>query len=104
MRCGVCCFAATDRFVPVTGSDWARLGEAADRLAHFLGHRAFMRMQDGHCAALEVRRVGAGWPVFFCTAYDRRPQACRDLGRGSPECAAELERKAGAVHGPGGHR
>ncbi len=104
LRCGVCCFGDTPTFVRVSGDDWSRLGTEADRLAHFVENRAYMRMTEGHCAALAVRQDEAGSRVFFCTAYERRPQACRALGRGSPECAAELERKAGAVHGPGGHR
>ena len=76
----------------VTGEDWARLGEAAERVAHFAGggNRAFMRMSEGHCAALEVRETAAGATEFFCTIYERRPQICRDLARGSPECAGEI--------------
>jgi hypothetical protein len=80
----------------VTGDDWQRLGSAADRLAHFIGHRAFMKMAAGHCAALEIRATADGPPEFFCTAYERRPQICRDLARGSPECAGERSRAAGA--------
>jgi Fe-S-cluster containining protein len=26
---------------------------------------------------------------YFCTIYERRPQICRDLARGSPECEGE---------------
>src|ERR1051326_1001869 len=52
LRCGACCFSLAERFVRVTGDDWTRLGETAERVAHFLGHRAYMRMIDGHCAAL----------------------------------------------------
>lgn len=71
-------------------------------MAHFAGwgNEAFMRMTDGHCAALVVRRVAAveGEGVegleFFCTIYERRPQICRDLARGSPECAGERAIKA----------
>ena len=50
-----------------------------------------MKMAAGHCAALEVRPgTGANAePTYFCTLYDRRPQICRDLARGSPECAGE---------------
>ena len=77
----------------VTGDDWARLGDAAEHAAHLLEHRAFMRMAGGHCAALEVRRGPDGAQDFFCTLYDRRPQICRDLARGSPECAGERARK-----------
>ena len=81
----------------VTGDDWARLGAGAERFAQFVGNRAFMRMRDGHCAALEVRRDAAGGTEFFCTIYENRPQICRDLGRGSPECLGELETKSAAV-------
>lgn len=75
----------------VTGADWSRLGEAAERLAHFIGrgNEAYMKMTAGHCAALEIR-VGADLQTeYFCTLYERRPQICRDLARGSPECEGE---------------
>lgn len=94
LRCGACCFSPAENYVRVTGEDWARLGDEADRLARFVGHRAFMRMKAGHCAALEVRRSGETDVEYFCTIYDRRPQICRDLARGSPECEGELVRKA----------
>jgi uncharacterized protein len=61
----------------------------AERVAHFIGHRAFMRMANGHCAALSMRRTPAGEPDFFCTIYEQRPQVCRDLARGSPQCEGE---------------
>jgi len=97
-RCGACCFSPAPHFVRVTGADWTRLGADAERLAHFAGrgHEAFMRMRDGHCAALEVR----GGAEFFCSIYERRPQTCRDLGRGSPECRGELALKKGGAAGP----
>jgi uncharacterized protein len=93
-RCGVCCFSEKPDYVAVTGADWARLGDAAERVAHFVGHRAFMRMNAGHCAALEQRDGG-----HCCTIYDRRPQVCRDLERGSPQCEAEITRKYFGVRG-----
>ena len=92
LRCGACCFSRAERFVRVTGADWTRLGEAAERLAHFIGHRAYMKMTDGHCAALDLRTTAEGEPEFFCTVYETRPQICRDLARGSPECAGERAR------------
>jgi hypothetical protein len=95
--CGVCCFSALAEYVRVTGADWARLGESAGRWAHFIGHRAYMKMQDGHCAALEVRASPKGGVDFFCMAYERRPQVCRDLGRGTPSCAGEIEAKGERV-------
>jgi Fe-S-cluster containining protein len=95
LRCGVCCFSRLDTYVRVTGDDWRRLGPDAERHAHFIGHRAYLRMIDGHCAALVVRRdpaTGERW--FVCSLYERRPKACRDLARGSPECEAELALKS----------
>ena len=76
----------------VTGQDWARLGPDVDQWAHFIGHRAYLRMAGGSCAALR-RTEHAGRPWYVCAIYDRRPQACRDLDRGSPACDAERERK-----------
>jgi uncharacterized protein len=92
-RCGACCFSASPRFVRVTGDDWTRLGREAARLAQFVGNRAFMRMHGGHCAALEIGRTAEGGQDFFCTIYDRRPDVCRTLERGSPECAGEITLK-----------
>jgi Fe-S-cluster containining protein len=91
LRCGACCFSPAERFVRVTGADWTRLGDAAERVAHFIGrgNEAYMKMTAGHCAALEIRPGTDGAPEYFCTLYDRRPQICRDLARGSPECAGE---------------
>lgn len=85
----------------VTGDDWERLGVEAERTAHFIGHRAYMKMSDGHCAALDVRTAADGAREFFCTVYERRPQVCRDLARGSPECEGELLAKAERVAGNG---
>jgi hypothetical protein len=80
-------------FVRLGGADWSRLGAAAERVAHFIGNRAYMRMADGHCAALELRVGAHGALEHFCTIYEQRPQVCRDLARGSPQCEAELVRK-----------
>jgi uncharacterized protein len=92
-RCGACCFSASPMFVRVTGDDWTRLGVEAARLAHFVGNRAFMHMQGGHCTALELKRTAEGREDFFCTIYDRRPEVCRTLERGSAECAGEIGRR-----------
>jgi len=93
LACGACCFSLLPTFVRVTGDDWQRLGPEAESAAHFIGNRAFMRMIDGHCAALEIRASASGRAEYFCTLYERRPQVCRDLERGSPACAAERELK-----------
>ncbi|MEN9842032.1 MAG: hypothetical protein RL376_1832 [Verrucomicrobiota bacterium] len=89
LRCGVCCFSHLETYVRVTGEDWTRLGPDAERLAHFIGHRAYLRMTDGHCAALAVRTAADGARAYVCGIYERRPQTCRDLARGSPECEGE---------------
>jgi hypothetical protein len=94
LSCGVCCFSRLETFVRVSGADWARLGDAAERVAHFIGNRAYLKMHDGHCAALEIRTGAGGSREYFCTVYDRRPQICHDLDRGSPQCEGELALKA----------
>jgi len=97
LACGVCCHSMLPTFVRLTGDDWARLGPAAERVAHFIGHRAHMRMHADHCAALELRPTANGPTEYFCTVYANRPQVCRDLERGSPQCLGELSAKAGRV-------
>jgi hypothetical protein len=77
--------------VRVMGDDYERLGEAAEDLVHFVGNRAYMRLAEGHCAALRVELSGR----FVCTVYETRPDACRDLERESPQCAGELFTKVG---------
>ena len=90
LDCGTCCFSTLDTYVRVTGDDYARLGDRAEALTTFVGNRAFMRMIDGHCAALRVDPVARR---FACTVYDARPATCRDLARGSPECLGEIATK-----------
>ncbi|MCF7686928.1 MAG: YkgJ family cysteine cluster protein [Cephaloticoccus sp.] len=97
LACGACCHSRSPTFVRITGKDWTRLGDRVEALAHFIGHRAYMRMQDDHCAALALRRDAADQPEYFCTIYEQRPQVCRDLQRGSLQCAAERELKSGLI-------
>ena len=89
LQCGVCCFSKLETYVRVTGEDWARLGDGAERVAHFLGNRAYMRMAAGRCAALDVRTGADGAREYFCSVYDQRPETCRELARGSPQCDGE---------------
>ena len=91
------CHSNLDTYVRVAGADWERLGVEAERVAHFIGNRAYMRMSGGHCAALDVRRTVDGAREFFCTIYAVRPQVCRDLARGSPECEGECAAKGERV-------
>lgn len=90
LSCGTCCFSLLDTFVRVRGEDYERLADRSDDLVAFVGNRAYMRMIDGHCAALEVLGPEG---LFVCTTYPTRPQICRDLQRGSPECLGEIGRK-----------
>lgn len=80
-----------DAFVKVTGDDHARLAARADELVWFDGARAYMRMIEGHCSALEI---DAGTGTFVCSAYELRPQVCRDLARASGHCLAERDTKS----------
>jgi len=77
--------------VRVTGDDHARLAERAEELVWFDGNRAYMRMAHGHCGALRIEPVSGR---FRCSAYETRPQVCRDLERGSGACRGELDAKA----------
>jgi Fe-S-cluster containining protein len=98
-RCGTCCFSESERHARVTGDDHLRLGEDAEHLVAWIGNEAFMRLAPVHddgaslrkCAALEIDAVKG---TFACSVYDRRPQICRDLERGSPACRGELANKA----------
>lgn len=92
LRCGTCCFSESETYVRVSGADHARMGDRAGALVAWVGNRAYMRMRDGHCAAL---RVDGTTGSFVCTAYEVRPQICRDLERGSPECEGEIASKGG---------
>ena len=95
--CGACCFSLSPTYVRITGEDWARLGETAETVAHFVGNRDYMRMTAGHCASLEIHQDADAGVRYACSIYDRRPQVCRDLARGSPQCEAELARKTDRV-------
>ncbi|MFT3922752.1 MAG: YkgJ family cysteine cluster protein [Myxococcales bacterium] len=90
LRCGACCFGDGERYVPVTGDDHARLGDNAEALTVFIGNRCYMRMEQGHCAALQLTRDGA----FICSVYPQRPETCRELARGGAACQAELQHKS----------
>ena len=92
--CGACCFGDTPHYVPVSGDDYSRLAATATRLARFDGNRCFMRMQDGHCAALRFDPAAGG---FACEVYGQRPEICRELARGSASCEAEQLRKSAAA-------
>jgi uncharacterized protein len=79
----------------VTGSDYSRLGDDASDLVEWIGNQAFMKIEEGHCIAL---RIDPASPTpFACNVYDRRPEICRSLERGSPQCLGELSTKGHLV-------
>ncbi len=90
--CGTCCFSRTEDYLRVAGVDYERLGNDAVRLTHFLGNKSYMRLEDGHCAALVLDVTAA---TFLCSVYENRPDVCRWLERGSGQCRADLHEKAG---------
>ncbi|HEY6882114.1 MAG TPA: YkgJ family cysteine cluster protein [Polyangiales bacterium] len=88
LSCGACCFSRLETYARVTGDDHARLGPNADPLTVFIGNRCYMRIEHGHCAALDLSPGR-----YACRVYEQRPAVCRELERGSASCAAERERK-----------
>jgi len=90
LACGACCFSTLLTYVSVSGADYSRFGDDAEEWVSFDGVRAYMRMVDGHCAALAVHGESG---VLSCQAYEVRPQVCRDLARGGGACSAEIEAK-----------
>lgn len=76
----------------VHGDDWDRMDDRARELTEWTSNRCFMRIEDGHCAALVVTDIEAG--LFACGIYETRPETCRTLERGSGACLGELHTKA----------
>jgi Fe-S-cluster containining protein len=89
-QCGVCCFSNLERYVAVTGDDYSRLGDDAAELVQFIENKAYMRLVEGHCAAL----VRGSSLQFSCSVYPTRPGVCRELERGSAGCAGERSLKS----------
>lgn len=97
LNCGVCCFSKSGAYVRVSENDWKRLGPDVDDWARRVGGQGYMRMEDGHCRALQITTPRGQPPVFFCAIYDKRPQVCRDLTQGKNACQLELSTKASRV-------
>jgi len=89
LACGTCCHSDLATYVRVLGTDYARLGDDAERLSAFIENRCFMRMEHGHCAALVVRGK-----ELVCSVYVNRPEVCRELAEGSSACLAEIVLKS----------
>jgi Fe-S-cluster containining protein len=89
--CGRCCFGPRD-YVQIFDEDLPTLGDRLrDAFAVRSGSKRFMRMENGHCAALE--RSG---DRFRCAIYERRPLVCRvyEVGAATSFCAPGTEAPA----------
>lgn len=91
LDCGTCCFSELPEYVRVFGCDWDRMDERARALTHFIGNRCYMRMSDGHCAALVIDPAARR---FVCSIYEMHPDCCQALARGGSACRADLHEKA----------
>lgn len=80
-------------YLQLFGGDLDRLTPEQLGFVARVGERAFMRLEDGRCAAL-VADVEAR--EFRCGIYEARPDVCRALERGSSGCKFEYDRKASA--------
>lgn len=76
----------------VFDGDWDRMDTRAQSFTSRLDNRRFMRIDDGRCAALLVD-VERG--TFACGIYEKRPDVCRSLDRGTSICVDERRAKAG---------
>jgi Fe-S-cluster containining protein len=75
-------------YVPVTSEDRERMGDRANEMSHLVEGSYYLRMKDGRCA--QLNHADGDW---VCGDYKRRPEACRQLERGSPDCLAERDLK-----------
>lgn len=88
--CGVCCFSTLGEYVRVFGADWDRMGDVARGYTDFDGNRCYMRMEEGHCAALVIDPVKKR---YTCAIYEERPDCCRVFERGMGGCRADRHEK-----------
>lgn len=86
--CGACCFGPV-RYIAVTEPDLLAMDRSTrSRLVVRWGDRRYLKMLNGHCAALKAR------PDFYaCRIYDARPTPCRTVESGSRECLIARERR-----------
>ncbi len=86
--CGACCYGG-DAYVSVTGPDADRMSRGTRaRMVVRHGERRYLRMLNGHCAALRARRGH-----YACRIYDERPTPCQRVEVGSRECLSARVRR-----------
>ena len=92
LACGACCFGPATAYIDVRAADLVRMS-AATRKRFVRGERSqSLRMNQGHCAALRVRRGERNTTQHFCTIYVERPEPCRSITPGNRECLAARRR------------
>jgi Putative zinc- or iron-chelating domain len=86
--CGACCREAYHSVTVATRDPvvWKQ-----PRLVERHGHRFEIRREGSRCAALVDRRgeppaARGSAPLFVCSIYQDRPQACRDFAAGGRHC------------------
>lgn len=90
VRCGACCFSDAPDYLAVLSVDSERIGRDAERWTERIDGRLYMRIEGGRCAALTIQDSGE----YLCSIYERRPDVCRWLERGSGYCRGELTTKS----------
>ena len=105
LPCGRCCFSEDESYLQLFGLDVARMLPADERHLRRDVERTFMKLVGGRCSAFVVdaleldspvkltRPAGETRPLFGCSIYERRPDVCRALQRGTSSCRFEYERK-----------
>ena len=88
--CGACCTSqpyGTSPFVTLSGDDFDRF--TPDELDPDSAGCAFLATVEQGLDEVRCRFLtGALGKQSICSAYERRPQVCRDFEAGSPECVA----------------
>jgi Fe-S-cluster containining protein len=88
LSCGACCYGPED-YVAVSGPDRDRMeARTAGRYVLRRGDRLWLRMVNGHCAALHARQGH-----FSCRIYGQRPTPCHVVEAGSRECLDARRRR-----------
>jgi Fe-S-cluster containining protein len=82
-KCGACC-AVQKVWAEVTEEEAGRIGLPLLQRGDIEPYA--MATVDGRCIALEGKVLGN----CSCTIYDKRPQVCRDVERGSLLCLYSL--------------
>jgi uncharacterized protein len=88
LACGACCYGP-DEYVAVTAIDLNRMSPRTQgRMVVKRRDRMFLKMVQGHCAALHARQGH-----FSCRMYAERPSPCHIVEAGSRECLDARRRR-----------